>query len=516
MRSLYKKIRIALYVVLAFVLIDIISYIVLAALKFFSGDAHTFTEILFAIVTPALIFAWALILTKDIELRQSFRTLKTENIYYLGKECDFYNLQLFERQVYRINRRHKKMNSYMISFTACSQEVSANLIRNNIVIQYNGLISDMVVSYFSKNRLFRHFDSTYCYNKDSFLIYLVGEEERVNKILRDLEANLYAIAKDNQIRLFVQPFFGVASYDSQKDFSINVENAVLTRLQSEKSFQVATYYDESNKMTIELDEIQEILDGLKNKEFVVYYQPKYNLLSKKFISSEALIRWNSPKHGFIAPSKFIPQAEAAGLIHDLDMYVFRQVCNDLNETKKRGRRIIPVSINFSLYEFYSPNFIEDIVGIIDEAKLSHNLIEIEITETTSESNPFLAISIMRKLKEQGMRVLMDDFGVGYSNFSNLKKMPIDSLKIDKSFIDEIVADNKTREIVKFLINLGKTNGLEVIAEGVDNAEQVEILRKAKLDTIQGYFYSKPLSKKDYDAFLISNPYEKKEVSEKWF
>ena len=95
MRSLFKKIRIALYVVLAFVLIDIISYIVLAALKFFSGDAHTFTEILFAVVTPALIFAWALILTKDIELRQSFRTLKTENIYYLGKESDFYNLQLF-------------------------------------------------------------------------------------------------------------------------------------------------------------------------------------------------------------------------------------------------------------------------------------------------------------------------------------------------------------------------------------------------------------------------------------
>jgi len=510
MRELYRATRIALYVVLAFVLVDVSFYVFLATQKFFIGEDHLILEILFAITTPAFIFLWSLLLSSYSNLKISFKNLAKENLYYLGKERDFYNTVLFERQLHRILRRRRKKECYLLSFTACSQEISSNIVRNNIVIEYNSYIADMLVDYFTKNKDYKKFDSTFCFNKGSFLIFVIGEQGRVNKILRDLEANLYSIAKEKQIRLFVQPFFGITLYDKAKDFSINLENAELTRLQSEKSFQLATYYDESQKVTIEKSEIDAIINGLRNKEFVVFYQPKYNLTSKKFISSEALIRWNSPEHGFVPPSKFIPQAEAAGLIHDIDMYVFKQVCNDLNDAKRRGKRVIPVSINFSLYEFYSPNFIEDIVDIIDNNRISHNLIEIEITETTSQSNPFLSIYIMKKLRERGLRVLMDDFGVGYSNFINLKKMPIDSLKIDKSFIDEITTDSKTKEIVKFLINLGKTNGLEVIAEGVDNQEQLDILRRAKLDTVQGYYFSKPLPKTAYEAFLFSNPFEKKE------
>ena len=236
------------------------------------------------------------------------------------------------------------------------------------------------------------------------------------------------------------------------------------------------------------------------------------MASKRFISSEALIRWDSKKYGLLDPGKFIEKAENGGLIHELDMFVFKKVCEDLNETKRKGRRVIPVSVNFSLYEFYSPNFIDDLIAIIDENKINPSLVEIEVTESTSQSNPFVSISIMKKLKERGLKILMDDFGVGFSNFKNLKKMPIDTIKIDKSFIDEIVIDSKSREIVKFLISLCKVNGLEVVAEGVDNKEQVEILKKFRCDTIQGFFYSKPLNKNEYEKFLLSNDFEKKEAA----
>ena len=148
--------------------------------------------------------------------------------------------------------------------------------------------------------------------------------------------------------------------------------------------------------------------------------------------------------------------------------------------------------------------------ILKEYNIPTHLIEIEITEATSQANSFLSISIIKKLKERGIRVLMDDFGVGFSNVGNLRKIPFDAIKIDKSFIDDIVSDVKSREIVRFLINLCRVNELEVIAEGVDNKEQLEILRKNKCDTIQGFYYSQPLSKPNFEKFLASNPFEKKE------
>lgn len=141
------------------------------------------------------------------------------------------------------------------------------------------------------------------------------------------------------------------------------------------------------------------------------------------------------------------------------------------------------------------------------------LIEIEITEQTTNANNFIATSILKRIKDLGIRILMDDFGVGYSNIMNIRKTPIDVIKIDKSFIDEIVTDAKTRSIVKFLIELCKTNSLESIAEGVNDVKQVEILKKLKCDTIQGYYYSKPLCRNDFEKFLLSNNFEKKGVQE---
>ncbi|MCF0108318.1 MAG: EAL domain-containing protein, partial [Bacilli bacterium] len=171
-------------------------------------------------------------------------------------------------------------------------------------------------------------------------------------------------------------------------------------------------------------------------------------------------------------------------------------------------RMISVSVNFSMYEFYSPTFLEDVDRIIKASDINPSFIEIEITETTSQANPFLAISILKKLKEYGLKILMDDFGIGYSNLSTLSKVPFDTVKIDKTFIDGIISDLKTREIIRFLISLCKTNGMEVIAEGVDKQEQVEILKKLKCDTIQGYYYSEPLPREEFEQFLIDNPFEK--------
>ena len=156
--------------------------------------------------------------------------------------------------------------------------------------------------------------------------------------------------------------------------------------------------------------------AIENNEFVVYYQPKYNLTLKKFISSEALVRWENPKRGLLSPSQFVPQAEQMGLIHKIDMYIFERVCKDLQDFKRKGRRLLPVSVNFSLYEFYNHGFIDDLVSLMNKYNIPPTLIEIEITEQTTNANNFIATSILKRIKDLGIRILMDDFGVSYSKY----------------------------------------------------------------------------------------------------
>ena len=253
-----------------------------------------------------------------------------------------------------------------------------------------------------------------------------------------------------------------------------------------------------------------IVNALRNKEFIVYYMPKFHLQTKRFIGAEALVRWNSKDKGLISPIRFINFAENRGLIHEIDLYVLEQVCKDLEDQKKRGKRLLPVSINFSIYEFYTPTFLDDIKQVIEKYDVNPLLIEIEITEETTHANSFLVISILKKLKDMGLKILLDDFGLGFSNIKSMKILPIDIIKIDKSFIDEIVYDYKSREIVRAIISFGKALNLQVIAEGVVDAKQVEILKKMKCDQIQGFFYSKPIPKKEYESFLMNNQFEKKE------
>lgn len=501
--------------ILALIVIDVVVYIILSSLGILNMSENKL-DVIFAITTPILIFVWSFLLIKDLEYKFIFRELKIQNKQNLGlDDSTFYNFTLLRKSMFAM-RNYEDKKYYAICFTPCAQNISLNLVRNEILIHYNGLIAKFLEKYFKENKKYKRFDHSYCYRNGMFYIFVLGDTNRVSEILEYFETELYNIARTNEIRIFVQPYFGISEYAYGTSIEETFENAILAKFQSERNFEVSSYYTPELRNGAKLSQTEDILEALENKEFEVYYQPKYSLTEHKFISSEALVRWNSSKYGFLNPGQFIDKAERAGLIHQIDMYVFNRVCEDINDARRRGKRVIPVSINFSMYEFYSPTFVSDIMKCIEDNNVPKNLIEIEITETTTQSNPFLCISIMKQIKGKGLRILMDDFGTGYSNFSNLRKIPIDCLKIDKSFIDEIVDDRKTREIVRFLIALGKNNDLEVIAEGVDRREQIEILRKAHLDTIQGFYYSRPLCKKDYEDFLMNNKFEKMGGNKEWF
>ena len=470
---------------------------------------------LFIAIPIALAVGFVVALSYFINRESLIKTIQIENQNILGRKSAYNNLYAFQKTVLVLSRHRHKQAQHVIAFSFSNLSITQNVNRNEEVFQVNGFIIDYLNN-LPKELNMSPRDFVIGFTRGVFLLYTFKQTEKsLNQICEAISKAIYDYAATNCRHVWVQPFFGIELVKDDETIVQQVENALIARESSERNFESVTFYQPSFRKTVNANDIDELQAALENNEFVVYYQPKFDLEKKQFISSEALIRWKSEKYGLLSPTKFLGKAEAAGLTHDIDTFVLRKVCENLNDLRRRGKRLLPVSVNFSLYEFYSAGFLDTVVSIMDEFNIPPHLIEIEITEATSQANQFLSISIIKKLKEKGMRVLMDDFGIGFSNVGNLKKIPFDAVKIDKSFIDDMLVDPKAREIVKFLINLCKVNDMEVIAEGVDSKDQVDVLKKLRCDTIQGFYYSQALSKQDFEKFLADNPFEKKGAN-LWF
>lgn len=252
----------------------------------------------------------------------------------------------------------------------------------------------------------------------------------------------------------------------------------------------------------------ELSRALDEGQLEVYYQPKYDLNLKKFYGAEALIRWNHPVRGLLPPSLFIPFAEQSGKILDVDRYVFRHVCMDIARWEKEKKRLLKISVNLSRRSVYDPTINAYFLRTMEEYHVNPLLIDMELTESLAAKDTIFISSVIRKLKQEQFDTSIDDFGTGYSSLAALRKIPFDTMKVDKSFIDDIEIDKKARDMVGSVIELGHGLDMKVIAEGVQTSSQVEILRKLHLDAIQGFYFAHPMSAFDYEAFLVKNPFEK--------
>jgi EAL domain-containing protein (putative c-di-GMP-specific phosphodiesterase class I) len=281
------------------------------------------------------------------------------------------------------------------------------------------------------------------------------------------------------------------------------------------SDEVVEYHDDMVERGNLLQDLsKEIERGLVKEEFKIFYQPKYWLKKKCFYGAEALIRWEHPEKGLLPPGLFIPYAENSGRIVDIDRYVFKHVCADLAEWKSKKTPLLVISVNLSRKTVYDPGILEYFKQTIAQYGVDPAYLEIELTESIAARDSVYIADLIKKLRELGFRTAIDDFGVGYSSFSSLKKIPFDTLKIDKAFIDDLEVSEEARSMVRFVIALGHSLGMDVIAEGVQSAPQVEILKALKLDSIQGYYFAHPMSVYDYIRFLAVHPVLKKKKGEK--
>ena len=233
-------------------------------------------------------------------------------------------------------------------------------------------------------------------------------------------------------------------------------------------------------------------NALKREQLNIYYQPQHESWQYAITGMEALIRWNDPELGHIPPENFIPLAEEMGLIEEIDLYVLRAVLNQLNRWQKTELRNIPVSVNISPANFVNPSFIEDIIALTESKGIAPSRLELELTETILVYNHGQILKNIHRLKEAGFSIALDDFGTGYSSLAYLSDFPVDVLKIDKAFVNNLLTDRRKKGIVNSIIAIGRALGMRVISEGVEKEEELHYLRKAGSHTIQGYYFSPAL------------------------
>ena len=263
------------------------------------------------------------------------------------------------------------------------------------------------------------------------------------------------------------------------------------------------FYDEEMtaliKKRIELD--NDIRLGLQREEFEVYYQPKIDANNNKLVGLEALVRWNHPLKGLVYPNDFIPFCEEVGLIVQLDSYVLKHAFMQMQIWQNQGIDYGELSINISTKKLESEDFRHELYTLLEHYPVDPTTVELEILEGQIMKNPERSIGILNSIRSMGISVAIDDFGTGYSSLSYLKKLPVTKLKIDRSFVVDVLENEDDAAIIRTIIVLGKNLGLDIIAEGVETKDHVDFLVDAGCNKIQGYYYSKPLSIKECEAFI---------------
>jgi len=231
--------------------------------------------------------------------------------------------------------------------------------------------------------------------------------------------------------------------------------------------------------------------AISNKEFEVYYQPQVNISDKKIIGMEALVRWNHPTMGLVPPNQFIPLAEETGLIVDIDRQVMQDAMSQFQKWLNDGYDIGIISINLSMVQLVTPDFIDFVKNTINNCQISTSNLMFEVTETQIMKNPEKSIEILKKLQDLGIKLAIDDFGTGHSSLAYIKKLPVNKLKIDQSFVRDIFISDDDRKLTRAIISISKSLNLEVIAEGVETREQAIFLVENGCKEAQGYLYYKP-------------------------
>lgn len=441
--------------------------------------------ILFVLSATAVLFIW--IYVKGV-------TSRMEAIAYADDVTKGKNINYFRKEVTNILQNHSEtpyiVQRFDISNFRYLNEAYGHMRADDVL----RACVDIYRKVYSTKELCVRMDS------DQFVTLTVNDNDVNERREQYMKAvNEYTVA--NGITYPIRMKYGVyqlRKQDRDVDVMIDRANAARRSLNGNEVESVAYYTDAIMRNMSKVNKIEsEMQQALDNGEFQVYLQAKWDIVNNHVAGAEALVRWIRPEGNMVFPDEFIPVFEKNGFIGKLDFYMLESVCRKMRDVLDAGGVIYPVSVNQSRVLLHSPEYIERVKALLDACRIPKEYIELEVTETALFDDRDRMISVLRAMKKEGIKLSMDDFGSGYSSLNTLKDMPFDVLKIDREFFSEAVTSDSSTLILHKIIEMADGLGMEVICEGVENEQQVELLRSIGCRRVQGYYYAKPVPAEKY-------------------
>ncbi|MBE9114627.1 EAL domain-containing protein [Lusitaniella coriacea LEGE 07157] len=353
----------------------------------------------------------------------------------------------------------------------------------------------------------RSIDTVVRLGGDEFAILLEGIQDldHACEISRRIQQSLQKPIRVDGAEIFTSASIGIVlsslGYEDVEGFLRDADIAMYSaKAQGKGRYEV--FDAQMRDRVIRLVKMEsELRHAIEQQMLSVQYQPIISLTTQETMGFEALVRWHHPERGWISPAEFIPIAEETGLVIPIDWWVLQEACRQMKEWQDRKLTSSFVSVNLSCRQFLQPNLVEQIEQTLKSVGLEARSLKLEITESAIIENPESAAITLSKLKKMGIGLSLDDFGTGYSSLSYLHRFPVDTIKIDRSFIDRIDKEDDGLEIVRTIVSLTQNLGLDAIAEGVETSEQLNLLQQLKSNYGQGYFFAKPLTPIDAEKWL---------------
>ncbi|MEG1727358.1 MAG: EAL domain-containing protein [Acidaminococcaceae bacterium] len=339
---------------------------------------------------------------------------------------------------------------------------------------------------------------------DVFCVCVALGDKKVEEVLHEI-----VLHRDN-LRNYSEAYDIVPNYgiylieDNTMEMNSIYDNATLAAKSCKGSY-VSSYafYTPSMLTTIVHDQeiTNEMTGALARQEFIIYLQPQYNMRDRTIAGAEALVRWLHPTKGIISPGEFIPVFERNGFIAKLDYYVWEQVCKCLRRWQDEGKRVLPISVNVSRVNLANPQFVHNLIGLVEKYKIAPSLLDLELTESAYADNPQVMIDLMEILHAYGFKIYMDDFGSGYSSLNVLKDIAIDVIKIDMKFFQSGSQMGRAENIISAVVRMANWLAIPVVAEGVETKEQADMLWSIGCDYVQGFYFARPMAVADYEVLV---------------